>query len=248
MMTETQLQRLAGRLYQANLLPPDELIEKLLAQGDAVRPILLAIATDTSALVGDEPECWAPLHALRLLIEMPDESIIEPILSILPVPWSGAEDDPGIFWAQEAAHVLAACGDTAVPQLWQWFDDPAHNVYSKIMVLETLVIITLSHPEIREELIARFRELLADSDDITIRSQAVRGLANLAVRDAYAEIMQAYREKRINTDLLPPAEARQRLFGKPAEELGGALLGFWARYDIYGPFDPDDLPDYDDDY
>lgn len=248
MMTETQLERLAKRLYQADLLPSDELIDKLLAQGAAARPVLLAVATDAQTLTADEPECWAPLHALRLLIEMPDPSVIAPILNVLPVPWNGLEQDPGYFWAQEAPHVLGACGDTAVPELWKWFEDPAHNVPSRTMAIEALVIIALHHPELREEMISRFRELLAANDDFDIRSHAVRGLVNLAARDAYAEIMQAYREKRINSTLMPPAEARQRLFGRPAAELEGALLDFWTRYDVYGPFDSDNLPDYDDGY
>jgi hypothetical protein len=60
--------------------------------------------------------------------------------------------------------------------------------------------------------------------------------------------MQALREKRVDTEYMSPAEARQRLLSKYVAELDDVLLDFWDRYEVYGPFDPDELPDYYDDY
>jgi hypothetical protein len=211
--------------------------------------VLIAIATDTQSLIADEPDCWAPLHALRLLIALPDISMIEPLLGVVPVPWGGEYDDPGFLWVREAPHALAVSGGAAIPVLWQWFDDAAHNHSSKTIAMEALVLATVHQaPEARAEMIKRLRALLVHDEDILIRSQAMRCLANLSAREAYSEVMQALREKRVDTEYMSPAEARQRLLSKYVAELDDVLLDFWDRYEVYGPFDPDELPDYYDDY
>ena len=103
MQLETPVMTFVRQLSRVGLRPDDRLVQRILEHGAAARTALLELATQTEALHSAYPADLGPLHALRLLGEVPDISIIVPLLAVLPVPVHGDEDVPSrraqFIWA-----------------------------------------------------------------------------------------------------------------------------------------------------
>ena len=68
-MLEQYLTQVGGTL-------PDGLHDQIIAQGKAIVPALLEIFTDEDLQMADDPEGWAPIHAVDLLVELRAEEAI----------------------------------------------------------------------------------------------------------------------------------------------------------------------------
>src|SRR5512138_260332 len=73
------------QLQREGLRPNEKLAATITHAGTAAQPQLLELATDVEQLHEDEPECYAPIHALRLLGEVGTTEMIEPLLRQIPV-------------------------------------------------------------------------------------------------------------------------------------------------------------------
>ncbi|MCG8349141.1 MAG: hypothetical protein MI924_15330 [Chloroflexales bacterium] len=235
MLLDRRIDDLVRQLRRAGLRPSERLVQSILEYGDAAREALLELATDTLALQEDEPIGWGPLHALRLLGEIPDQSIIIPLLSRLPLQVAGQDDYPSHTWANEAPQIVGRCGAAAAPILWSFADDAMQLLASRGAALHGLTYVATTAPELREDIITEARNRLAQETNPEMAAYLVLLLGELGVSAAYAEIMAAYREGRIDREIIPPADARQLLLGEGNPHLGCVGRSFWERYDLHGP-------------
>ncbi len=67
---------LEQHLTQVGGTLPDDLHDQIIAQGKAIVPALLDIFNDEELQVADDPEGWAPIHAVDLLVELRAEEAI----------------------------------------------------------------------------------------------------------------------------------------------------------------------------
>ncbi len=237
MSTDTPAAKLVHQLENAGMRPPRSVVQRLLSHGDDAREPLIELATSTHRLHEPEPVCWGPLHALRLLGEIPDLSMLPPLLGALPVEIRDEHDQATELWAAEVLDIASECGPDAIPLLWEWVSDQSHSTFSRGSALHTLVYIAYRWVSHFDEIVEEARARLRQQPDRTETTFLAFLLANLTVADAYNEIMTAYREKRIDTEIVPAARARQMILSgvEPADYT--TRFEFWKRYEFDGPFE-----------
>lgn len=230
------ISELIEELSRVGRRPPEHLVRQILATPDEARAPLVALATRKEALHAAEPACWGPVHALRLLGEIPDTSMVEPLLNTLPVEIRYEGDQAAEFWAAEVLEIIASCGTDIIPLLWEWSEGTTHSDNSRGAALHTLIYIGHNQPETYDDIAAEARARLAQSQDTTVTTFLVYLLSGLEVEAAYKEVMAAYREKRVDTEVLPAATARQLIFGRQMDKERLKPIPFWERYELDGPF------------
>lgn len=236
MALETSIHDLVQQLRRAGPRPSERLIERILAYGPSARGGLLTLATEKQTLHEPEPVCWGPVHALRLLMEMPDVTMIPPLLATIPVEVQ-AEGDAGEYWASEVLDVIASCGPESIPLLWAYGDDTNYTERARGAAVHALVFVVYGAPEAREIVTTEARTRLTTCTDPLMGAFLVNVLAQLGVAAAYAEVMAGYHAGRVNAEIIPAATARQLLLAaKPAVP---PRYTFWERYEFYGPFAED---------
>src|SRR6185436_7464032 len=94
------------QLRRAGLRPNEHRALHILRAGEAAVGPLLALALDTELLREDEPQCYAPLHALRLLGELKSPEIVVPLLRAYPIEQDYPDQQLPLMWADEAAQMI----------------------------------------------------------------------------------------------------------------------------------------------
>lgn len=237
MPAEKTVQELVGQLKQAGLRPSERLVERILSHGVDAREPLIALATETALLYEAEPLCWGPIHALRLLGEVPDAAMIEPLLRMTPVTIRDEDDQAPELWADDVLEIIARCGAVAIPHLWAWAADETHSYRSRGAALHAMAHVVYSAPEARDDVVQEARARLSQTEDMDMTTFLVYLLASLGIADAYQDVMAAYKAQRVDTQMIRASAARQLLLGKVNEE-DFAQHTFWQLYDEYGPVAP----------
>lgn len=242
-----QLAEVIGRLRTVGLRPGSQLVQRILAHEGAARTALISVATELETLHLAAPACWAPLHALRLLGELPHVEIVEPLLGVLPVEMDSRYDYAASLWAEDVLEVIAHCGVDALPVLWEWIDNTDNNDRSRGAALQSLAYIAQAHPDVKEETVGQLRERLTyyleETEEQNPPTFLSHALAGLQVRDVYSQIMAAYKAGRINVEVLPASTMRQTILSKPDDIWVFDYLPLWDRYDELGPFPEPEEPE-----
>jgi hypothetical protein len=224
------------QLRRAGPRPAEHLVRHILQGGPGAVGPLLALALDTDLLHEDVPDCYAPIHALRLLGELRSTEIVAPLLRVLPIEQDYAGEELPVLWADEAAQMIGRQGAAVVEPLWAVVDDSGWDMAGRGMALMALTYATSVAPELRDEVAQGALERLARSDDERMTAHLVSALSSMGVGSAYQQIMQLYREHKVETGIIPPATARQLLLAPgPTSRLECAKHPLWERYDRHGP-------------
>ena len=224
------------QLRREGLRPSEQLVRSITkAEHAAVGP-LLALATELELLHQPAPDCFAPLHALRLLGELGSAEIIEPLLRQFPVSLDYDQEDLPQTWVNEVSQIIGHLGAPAVEPLWRIADDDGWNMAARSGALTALGYVTAVAPDTHDAIIAGIRERMDRSEDKVLTSHLAIALANLGVSDLYPELMAMYRAGTLDQDILPAAVARQLLLSDSTKRLACAKHPLWERYDQHGPF------------
>lgn len=227
---------LVRQLSRVGLRPEPKLVEQILACGPEARPELLKLATDVEVLHDELPAALGPIHALRLLGEIPDVSMIAPLIAMLPIPVISEEDVPAWLVANECLQIIARCGAPAIPALWAIADNPDEADAQRGAAVAALSYIAAIAPETRDELIAECRRRLADPEaGVLMATACAVVLTELGDKESYRPIMDGYRAGRIDAQRAPAAAARQMLLGGGRPDLACAKHPLWERYQEHGP-------------
>lgn len=246
MPIETPVADLVRQLSRVGLRPPERLVQQIIAHGPAARAALLELATDIAALHTRMPEMLGPLHALRLLGELPDVTIIAPLLEQLPVPVWNDEDVPSRLYATEVLQIIARIGAPAVPVLWAYADDETHPAMARSAAVSGLSFVATVAPEVRDAIIAEVRRRLELEASEPVTTGLVTVLAELGDQESYRAVMAAYRAGRVDQTQAPAAAARQFLLSGGRRDLTCVNHPLFERYDHHGPMlrDADDDDDF----
>jgi hypothetical protein len=224
------------QLHREGLRPSEGLVKTITRAGAVAFTPLLDLATQVELLHEDEPECYAPIHALRLLGEVGELEMIEPLLREYPVELDYEDEELPQMWVEEAPQIIGRLGEATVESLWRIAGDEAWPIVARSSALIALTYVTAVAPATRDALIAALRERLATAEDKAYASHLVIALANLGVNDAYAEVMALYRAGRIDQEIIPAGAVRQLLLTDSSKRLACANHPLWERYDQHGPF------------
>lgn len=227
---------LVRQLNRVGLRPDPRLTDQIVSRGAEARAELLKLATNLDALHGELPAALGPLHALRLLGELPDVSMIDPLLNMLPIPIYEEEDVPARLFAAELLQIIGRIGAPAMEALWSIADDQAQGEVQRAAAVQTLAYVATFAPEVRDDVVAEARRRFAsDEQDQLLRTSAAMVLAELGDQESYKSIMAAYREGKLDQTKAPAAAARQFLLGGGRRDLTCVRHPLWERYDQHGP-------------
>lgn len=236
MPIDTPVNDLVRQLSRVGLRPDERLVKLVLDYGTEARAPLLSIATHLEALREPLPASLGPLHALRLLGEIPDVSMIEPLLAVLPVPLSHPEHDiPGKLYALEILQMIGRVGAPAVPVLWAIAGDDTRSDIVRGAAINALSYVATYAPETREEIVAEARQRLETCQSPVIGTGVVTVLADLGDKESYKAVMAAYRDGHVDQQKAPAAMARQFLLSGGRNDLVCVKHPLWERYDHHGP-------------
>ena len=240
MLLEFGVAEKVKQLRREGLRPSEQLARSITKAEHAAISPLLTLATDTDLLHQEAPECFAPIHALRLLGELGAIEIIEPLLRQFPVSLEYDEEELPQMWVQEVAQIIGHLGAPAIEPLWRIADDEGWNIAARSGALTALGYVTAMAPETHDAIIAGIRERIERSDDKLLASHLAIALANLGASDLYPELMAMYRAGKLDQEILPAAAARQLLLSDSTKRLACAKHTLWERYDQHGPFPAED--------
>lgn len=246
MPVDTPVADLVRQLSRVGLRPEPRLVERIVEHGPAARAELLGLATNIEALHSELPASLGPLHALRLLGEVPDVTMITPLLGALPVPIYGEEDVPARLYATEVLQIIGRVGEPAVAALWAYADDEANPELTRAAAIGALAYVATYAPAVRDEVIAEGRRRFALELPGMLATGLVTLLSELGDTASYQAVMAAYRAGRIDKEQVPAAAARQFLLGGGRKDLTCVSHPLDERYAHHGPHlrgpdDPDDV-------
>ncbi|HEY0605846.1 MAG TPA: hypothetical protein VGD58_23185 [Herpetosiphonaceae bacterium] len=228
---------LVQQLRKAGLKPSDRMIAAILERGDEAIEPLLALALDTGSLFEAEPASLAPVHALRLLGEFQAGEAAETILRRLPLTVEDQQTQGAFLWAQEAPQIVARFGAAAMPALLRIADDMDAPPRQRGAGYAALSYMAVTTPELRDQIVDELRQRFGGETNPTAKGYLVGAIAQLKVRDAYPEIMEAFRNKTVDREIISAADARQMLLGNEVQpQLNCALHTLDERYQQHGPY------------
>lgn len=222
------------QLRQAGPRPSDAVVRDIVRSGDAAFRPLLELATDLDLFDEDAPLTYAPLHALRLLGELPKPEMIEPLLREYPIEIEGEWDELPRAWASEAPQIIGRLGAEAVEPLWHVVDSAEWGEARPVAVV-ALNCAVIKDPSLRDAVVEGLRQRLRETDDTTLRTAVAIGLGNLGVAEEYGEIMGMFREGKIDKSILSAGVARQLLLSGGDRSLNCTLHTLKERYEQHGP-------------
>lgn len=228
-----------NRLRQAGLRPPQASWDAVLQLGTAAIPSLLDLALDTALLKGSEPAAYAPIHALRLLGQLPAGEHAERVLREAEHVDETA-GEASFVWYSDLPQIVASWGAAAMPGIRNVWDDAAAVSVVRSAAAEAMSYAVAVEPALRAEVIESLRRQLATEPDASVGGNIVAALANLRAAEAYSEVMAAFRRGAVDREIMNAGTARQLLLGQQENtRLACVHHSLAERYDQHGPFTPE---------
>lgn len=220
------------QLRRAGPRPNEHVVRHILHAGRAALGSLLQLALSVDLLHEDEPECYAPVHALRLLGELGTLEIIEPLLRAFPLELFYEGERLPMVWAEECSQMIGRLGEPAIAQLWQVIDDTEWHIVGRGVALMALAYVVVAAPETREQVVSGLSERLAQSDDPRLTGHLIWAISSLGVASAYKDVMALFRAGKVDQAIIVPGAARQLLLTPNSiQRLNCVLHPLWERYD-----------------
>jgi Protein of unknown function (DUF1186) len=142
----------------------------------------------------DDPDFWAPLHAIRALGQLHAEAAIEPLVNMLP---EVINDD----WIQEELpQVFVLIGPPAIPALSAYLTDSSNDMYSRGSAAENLETIGRRYPETRSECISVISKQLEkfEENDYELNAFLIATLSRLKAVETLPLIERAFEADRVD--------------------------------------------------
>ena len=180
-------------------------------------PDLLRMANDEELnnAESDSVEVWAPVHAVRALGQLRDESTIEPLLKLLTV----YEDEGWVL--EEMPGVFELIGPAAIPALSAYLADASHRIYTRGSASTALSTIAERYPEHRTvsiEAIARTLERFEENDP-ELNAFMIGDLARIKAVDTLPLIEKAFEAEKVDDFIIDLDYTLVRLGLKEPEEM-----------------------------
>jgi Protein of unknown function (DUF1186)/PBS lyase HEAT-like repeat len=142
----------------------------------------------------EEPEFWAPIHAVRALGQLHAEAAAEPLVNLL----AELKDDEWML--EELPSVFGMIGPAAIPALIAYLADSSHEMYSRAYASDGLVEIGKNHQESRLECIAAISKQLEafEENDYGLNAFLISDLTRIKAIDALPLIERVFEADRVD--------------------------------------------------
>lgn len=210
-------------LGEAEFVLPEKWPDYLeLGLGPEHIPELIRMATDrelrnieAEEAEEEDPEFWAPIHAIRALGQLHAEAAIEPLVNLLPE----LKDDEWML--EELPSVYGLIGPAAIPALAAYLSDSSHEMYSRSYAANGLVEIGERHPESRSECIAAISKQLEafEENDYELNAFLISDLSHLKAVETLPLIERAFAADRVDEFVIDLDDVLVRFGLKEREEV-----------------------------
>ena len=142
----------------------------------------------------EDPDFWAPLHAIHALGQLHAETAIEPLVNLL----AELNDDEWMF--EELPLVFGMLGPAAIPALSAYLADTSHEMYSRSYASNGIIEIAERYPESREECIAIISKQLEnfEENDEELNAFLVTNLLQIKAVETLSLIERAYKADKVD--------------------------------------------------
>jgi PBS lyase HEAT-like repeat-containing protein len=142
----------------------------------------------------EDPDFWAPLHAIRALGQLHAEAAVEPLVNLL----AELEDDEWMF--EELPSVFGMIGPLAIPVLTAYLADSSHDMYSRAYASNGFIEIAKWYPESRDECIAAISKQLEafEENDYELNAFIIGDLARIKAVETLPLIERAFKADRVD--------------------------------------------------
>jgi hypothetical protein len=234
----TEIEHVVGQLRRVGLRPSDRQWEMLREAGVAAVEPVLALALDADTLGQAEPASLGPVHALRLLGELPppQPEAIERLLCTRP-PDAYRASQAAYIWWQELPQIVARLGRPGYEAACRVLLDQNAGTEQRAVATESLSYMVELDGTLREAVTTLLREQLTAETDPYVMAHVVEALSNLGAASAYVEVMGAYKRGAVDREIFSAADARQRLLNpKASRALECVHHSLAERYEKHGPY------------
>ncbi|MBV9232154.1 MAG: DUF1186 domain-containing protein [Chloroflexi bacterium] len=164
-------------------------------------PDLLRMLTDKELMAvedQEEPEFWAPIHAMRALGQLRDLSALQPLLD-LSAQLVSYDEGLGEWAGEELPDVYTLIGPAGIPALTAYLADESHEEFSRGAVTEALAKIGNTYPEARTDCVAVLTHQLEVAGDEQYDANAfiIDSLIELKAVESAPVIEQAFAENKV---------------------------------------------------
>jgi hypothetical protein len=142
----------------------------------------------------EDPDYWAPFHAIRALGQLHAEAAAEPLVNLL----AELKDDEWMF--EELPSVYGMIGPVAIPALTTYLVDSSHDMYSRAYASNGLIEIANRYPESREECISAISKQLEkyEENDYELNAFLIGDLSRLKAIETLPLIERAFGADRVD--------------------------------------------------
>ena len=235
----TDIHHVVSQLRRAGLRPSDRQWEIVKEAGALAVPALLDLALDVSALAGPEPAAYGPVHALRLLGDLPapDPPSIERLLRAPALPPLEPGAQPPYLWYQDLPQMVGRWGRAGFAAARRVMLDEGAEGEQRAIAAEAIGNAVAIDGDLREEAISVLLERLDSESDPYVVGHVVETLAHLHAFSAYNRVLAAYKRGGVDKTVIAAAEARRLLLTTgPSPRFACVHHPLAERYDKHGPF------------
>lgn len=158
-------------------------------------PELVRMARDRSliTIVGEEPEGWGPVYATQILEMLDVSDVVADLIPILDVDLDRLADNT-------IAALGAASSPAAVEPLAAYANDHTRWSIGRNRAIEVLYRLVKRYPDIREQVIAIFGDMLANAehDSKTVVSELASELVSLKATETLPLIRRAFELQKVD--------------------------------------------------
>jgi Protein of unknown function (DUF1186) len=142
----------------------------------------------------EDPDYWAPLHAIRALGQLHAGIAAEPLVNLL----AGLKDDEWML--EELPSVFGMIGPVAIPALTAYLADSSNDIYLRAYASNGFIEIANRYPEYREESIAAISKQLEafEENDYELNAFIIGDLARLKAVETLPLIERAFKADRVD--------------------------------------------------
>jgi hypothetical protein len=142
----------------------------------------------------ENPDFWAPIHAIRALGQLHAEAVIQPLVNLL----AELKDDEWMF--EELPPVFGMIGQVAIPALSAYLADSSHDMYSRAYASNGFIEIAKRYPESREECIAATSKQLEtfEENDEELNAFIIGDLLQLKAVETLPLIERAFEADKVD--------------------------------------------------
>ena len=181
-------------------------------------PELIRMATDADLreFNVDEPQCWASVHAWRILGQLRAEAAIEPLMSLFH------EQEEDEWMSEEMPIVYAMISQTAISALTAYLADSSHGTFPRTTASNCLTRIGQTHPDARSDCVATITQQLElfNENEPDLNGFLICSLIRLKAVESAPVIERAFAAKRVDEFIPGKWESVQVALGlKEAEEV-----------------------------